>query len=218
MNITAVIVARKGSKRIPNKLHQTINGEKMFCRKIKQLNVVPQISKIIVGSDDESIKEEVENLGAIFIKRPDEFCDEISRTPNEMVQNMLSCFESDFVLWSHPTNPMTNSTHYWEAINSFLIGYPEYDSLFSASVLRGHFWDEQCRPINFNPRSPVHKIAAELPPIYAQNGAIFIRSYDSMKIDGCFIGSNPNLYQMSSKNGWDIDEQWQLDCARAICK
>ncbi len=221
--ITAVIVARKESERIPNKMHQKIGDETMVMRKVRQCLAVDGIGSVIVGSDDESIKSEVEAEGAIFAHREDKYCDEKSATVNEMVKNMLSFFESEYVLWAHPTNPFITTKHYSDAMNSLILRliYDGYDSLFSASEMKGHFWREERQeiiPINFSPLTPIHKTANKLPAMYSQNGGIFIRKYEDMAKDGNLIGGKPVMYTISMLDGWDIDEQWQLELAQLRVK
>ena len=213
--IAAVIVARKGSKRIPNKMHEMLGDETLLQRKIRQLNKVPIIDKVYVGSDDTGIKGMVEDMGAVFCRRPDEYCDEQSRTPNDMIRNMLGFFEADIVLWAHMTNPFINCNHYRFALDLFL-NQDKCDCLFSADKLAGHFWNEYPAPINHNPRGEIHELAKDLPKIYGQNGGIFIRPYNKMADDGRFVGDLPYMFVMDHMTGWDLNEPWELDLARMM--
>lgn len=220
--ITAVIVARKESKRIPNKMHQIIGDETMVMRKVRQCLAIDGVGQVIVGSDDDSIKSQVEERGGIFAHREYKYCDEKSTTVNEMVQNVLSFFESEYVLWAHPTNPFITTEHYQGAIEAFKKAEKDgYDSLFSASEMNGHFWrgnKNEIIPVNYSPFTPDHKIAKELPAMYSQNGGIFIRKYEDMIKDGNFIGGKPAMYSMSMLAGWDIDYEWQLEFAQLRVK
>ena len=57
MKIAAIIVNRKGSKRIDNKAWQKINGVSLIERKISQLKKVKGLNNIYVGTDDLRIKK-----------------------------------------------------------------------------------------------------------------------------------------------------------------
>ncbi|MEZ8758281.1 acylneuraminate cytidylyltransferase family protein, partial [Vibrio splendidus] len=57
MDVVAVIVARGGSKRIPNKNILPINGSSLLERKIDILKQCPSISRVVVGSEDATILE-----------------------------------------------------------------------------------------------------------------------------------------------------------------
>lgn len=217
-HLTAVVVVRKGSKRIPDKGKQLINGETLVERKLKQLLKVKTIDKVVLGSDDVYWDGICDKLGVEFKLRDEVYCDEVSSTPNDMVRDMLSkiMHHSEYVLWAHPTNPFIDESQYSHAINQFHNAQEVgYDSLFSASRMFGHFWTEQTIPINYNPMSPVHVVAKDLPPVFSQNGGIFIRDIRSMHTDGAFIGHRPYMMQMQRITGWDIDEPWELEFAQA---
>ena len=61
-----------------------------------------------------------------FYLRKKKYCIE-SCTINDAIKNMLSFFETEYVLWAHLTNPLTNEKHYNDAINYFKIyGFINY--------------------------------------------------------------------------------------------
>lgn len=212
---TAVIVARKGSIRVPNKMYQPIHGEKMILRKINQLKSVDSIDRIVVGTDADDLQDEIEAAGAIFCRTPDEYNQGMHNKVNAMVKNILSFFVSDQVLWAHCTNPFIESWHYQEALEVMEAIRPEgYDSLFSVNRMMGHFWSDKVSPINFGALDPVHKIANHLPPVYAQNGGIFIRPYEDMLKDGSLMAGKAHMFAMEQIIGWDIDYPWQLEFAQ----
>ena len=73
---TAVIVGRKGSERIPNKVLQPFAGTTLLEHKIKQLQTCKWVDRVVVGSDCSSILLTAEKAGAEVVIRPDYFCDE----------------------------------------------------------------------------------------------------------------------------------------------
>ena len=131
---------------------------------------------------------------------------------------MLQYVNGDIILWAHPTNPFVDEKFYTEAISLFLKSKKKYDSVFSVTEIKNHFWSNAGKPINHNPFSKKHIVASKLKPIFGQNGAIFIRLKKDMISDGGFIGKKPRLFNMDEVNGWDLDHPWQLDLARALVK
>jgi len=216
MTTTAVIVSRKGSVRIKNKAWAKLNSVSLIERKILQLIKVSKIDNIVIGTNDSEIKEIADKYSVTFIKREEQFCDEKSATPNEMIRNMLSYFDSDVVLWAHLTNPFINETHYQDTLEQFEKLDSDYDSLFSAVELKEHIWIDKTTPINHDPFSSKHIIAKDLNPVYKQNGGIFIRNKVDMQNDGRFIGNKPYMYVMNEVEGLDLDYYWQLETARAL--
>ncbi len=59
-----VIPARGGSKRIPNKNIKNFNGVPIIARVIKNLEATPEISQVIVSTDDPEIASISKNAGA----------------------------------------------------------------------------------------------------------------------------------------------------------
>lgn len=212
---TAVIVARKGSIRVPAKMYQLVEGESLILRKIRQLKQIEGVDKIVVGTDADDLQDEIESAGATFCRTPDELNQGLHNKVNAMVKNILSFFKSKQVLWAHCTNPFIESWHYQEALEVLESRKDEgYDSLFSANRMQGHFWNDRISPINFAPLDPLHRIANHLPPIYMQNGGIFIRPYEDMAKDGSLMAGKAHMFAMDQLTGWDIDYPWQLEFAQ----
>lgn len=218
MKIVSITVARKNSIRIPFKTHQKIGNHTLLERKIIQLRKVKNLDQVIIGSNDHEVFNLCKKYEVKFIERPNKFCNEKLSTPNEMIKNMLSYVDADIILWAHLTNPFISEIHYNKAINIFLKKRKKFDSLFSATEQKVHFWDHNKKPLNHKPFANKHVVARNLPPIYKQNGGIFVRYKSDMLRDGRFIGNRPFMYIMDDVAGWDIDYPWQLEAARQLAK
>ena len=59
--ITAVIIARKNSTRLPNKMYRKINGKSLIEIKINHL-LKTKVDEIAVGSDDIKLEKFVKNI------------------------------------------------------------------------------------------------------------------------------------------------------------
>ena len=217
--ITWVIIARKGSRRLPNKMYRKFKGISLIELKIKQL-LKTNIDEIAVGSDDEKLEKICKKFKSKKIKfylREKRFCDEISTSPNDMIKNMLSFFKCDIVMWAHPTNPYTNENVYNDAIKSFFREEKKgKDSLFSVTKLNDYFWDHNKKPINHNPQEKTHTLlgAHKIKYIYVDNNAVYIRKYKDMIKDGRFWGSKGYMYIMDEISGWDINTKWDLEASQ----
>lgn len=206
MDVVAVIVARGGSKRIPNKNILPINGISLLERKIDTLKQCPSISRVVVGSEDERILELAKNRGAEVVKRPDYYCDESKASANDMIGNMCSLISADVVVWAHCTNPLVSVDTYENAIKSFFEAESEgYDSLLSVYELKEHLWDSNFEVLNYDPYAERHTLASELDPLYAQDGAIFIQRHENMLRNGYFFGSKPKHFVMPVEEVFDIN-------------
>tara|TARA_E500000331_G_C17099411_1_gene644685 strand:+ start:129 stop:824 length:696 start_codon:yes stop_codon:yes gene_type:complete len=217
--VTAVVIARKGSKRLKGKMYRKFNGKSLINLKISQL-LKSKVDEIAVGSDDPRLEKICKKFNSKKIKfylREKRFCDEISETPNAMIKNMLSFIDTDIVLWAHPTNPTTNHLHFNESLEIFIKNLKKgKDSLYAVSKLNDYFWDHKKKPINHNPLEKTHTLLKlhKIKYIYVDNGAIYIRKHKDMIKDGRFWGTKGFMYIMDDIDGWDINTKWDLDACK----
>lgn len=215
MEVTAIIVARKGSKRIESKSMLKLEGETLIARKINQLKRCKNIHRVVLGSDSEEMLEEGRKAGAEIIRRPDYYCDESVASANEMIGNMCSLIKTDVVVWAHCTNPLLSSNTYDRAVETYFQNLPEYDSLLSVVELKEHLWKDG-HPFNYNPYAPKHTPARELPPLYMQDGGIFIQTHSNMLANSYFFGNKPYLFNIPKEEFCDINDYRDYLLAKAI--
>lgn len=217
MEITAVIVARKGSVRIKNKSMLKLGNETLISNKIKQLKECKKIDRIVFGSDSDEMLEHAKIYGAETVKRPEYFCDEKLASANDMIRNMMSLIETDIVVWAHCTNPLLSSKTYEDAIETYNKNLNnDYDSLLSVAEFQEHLWDENKKTLNYNPYQERHIPAKELPKYYMQDGGIFIQSYNQMKSNSYFFGKKPYLYVIPHKEFLDINTERDYIIAQSL--
>ncbi len=218
MKIAAVIVSRKDSKRILYKSKKKINKISIIERKITQLKKTKLVNEVYLGTNDLSLKRLASKYKIKFVKREEKYCDETKTNATEMVKNMLQFVNADIILWAHATNPFIDQKIYYDAIKKFKKSIKKFDSLFSATAIKGHYWNYKTKPINHNPFEKKHIVKSKLKPLFSQNGGIFIRFKKEMEKDGRFIGKKPQMFTMNEIQGWDLDDPWQLETARALVK
>ena len=86
MSLTAVIPVRGGSTRIKDKNFRPFAGSSLLEVKIEQLKRINGINEILISSDSDVMLEIGRKHGVSTVKRPDEYCDEKSKTFNEVVE------------------------------------------------------------------------------------------------------------------------------------
>ena len=74
MKIAAIVVSRKGSKRLLNKSKQKIKNQTLVERKISQLKKINLLDDIYLGTNDLSFKNLSKKYKIKFIKRDDKYC------------------------------------------------------------------------------------------------------------------------------------------------
>lgn len=215
MSVAAVVIARGGSERLPHKNMLKFNGRTLIAHKVWQLQQCNLIDKVVVGSDSDDILQSAREEGALTIKRAPEFCDERSRSWNDVIHDMVEKVEALTIMWAHCTNPCIKPSTYDRAIRAFQA--TDGDSLVAVTPFQNHIWWNG-RPLNFDPYAKSHVVAAKLPPVYFQNGGIFIAHRSLMLQNRYVYGESPEMFVIDRDEATDVDTWEDLDRAAAIYK
>jgi len=107
-SVLAIIPARSGSKRIPNKNILSIGGSPLISWSIKAALSSNYIDKCIVTTDDERIADIARNYGAeIPFIRPAEFATDESLSVDVYMHAIKSMTEAyDVAIFLQPTSPL----------------------------------------------------------------------------------------------------------------
>lgn len=220
-NIVFCIPVRGGSRRIPRKNMLELDGESLIARKIRQ---VSSLGSVVVGSDDEEMLAEARRHGAVVVRR--QCTDEGRDTANCMWKEfmlllapmLLGCEHRTTIVWCHVCNVLISTRTYHAA----LVEYEQalkagYDSLVSVHETHEHYWDANCNPLYDVQRCRVHhQCAGELPPVYAQDGGIFIQPYKQALENAYFFGNKPYLFKIPQREFLDINEERDYLLAKAL--
>lgn len=214
MDITAVIPARAGSKRLKNKNILPFGDSNLLVHKIRQLKCVKGIDKIVVSSDSDDMLKMAIDEGVSTHKRELIFSDDISVPFGEVVVNICNAMSSEHIMWTPCTSPLTEAEHYEKSIELYMQNIPEkYDSLVSFEILKLFLWDD-CGPINYE-FGLKHVISQNLPNIYRPTNGIFIAPRLKMIEWKYFHGNNPYKFILDKKSSIDIDDAFDMECAKA---
>lgn len=218
MKVIACIPVRGGSKRIPRKNLIKVNGESLIARKIRQLK---DVATVVVGSDDDEMLEEASKHGALTVRRKctNEGVDSANSMLTEFM-NLIADYNPEIVMWVHCTNPLLSTATYARALIAFGDALQDgYDSLVSVHEIHGHYWNADMRSPLYNVtwcRNMKHLCANELPPLYEQDGGIFIQTYKRFKETSYFFGDRPKLFVVPENEFLDINTPRDVVILNAI--
>lgn len=208
-SVTAIVVARGGSVRLPGKALLPFAGTTLIGHKLRTLRACKLVDRICVNTDCPRIAAEAFANDAEVLDGKD-----YDNDTREMIRDSVSQVEGDLILWAHPTNPLVQSQTYDDAITAYLKASGEHDSLCSVTKIQRHCWFEG-EPLNFHPWSPKHELAGQLTPCFFQDGAIFIMPRKAMEEHEYFYGVRPLLWEIPAAEGLDVDTQADFDlCTR----
>ena len=217
MKNIAIIPARGGSKRLPNKNSLLLDGIPLIAHSIiYALNNNTIIDAVFVSTDDEKIKEIALKYGVKVIDRPKELSGDLEPT----VSALKHCLESidnasiENVILLQPTNPLRPENLLREAYQVY--NENRYDSLFTVTRNNqkfGKIENNKFVPFNYE----IGQRSQDLEPIYFENGLLYI-SKAKIIFQDRIITNNAFPYEMNHVfSNVDIDTQEDFDYAEYLC-
>ncbi len=173
MKNIAVIPARGGSKRLPNKNILQLNGLPLLAHSIIYAQNNPSIiDSIYVSTDDPQIKEIALKFGAKVIDRPAELSGDLEPTVSA-IKNVLDNLnvEIDNLFLLQPTNPLRPEYLVRNCYEKFISDGVE--CLFTVSKNEyklGKIKNNSFIPYNYT----FGQRSQDLEPLYFENGLLYI--------------------------------------------
>jgi N-acylneuraminate cytidylyltransferase len=163
-----------------------------------------------VSTDCQEIKEVVSRLGlgVKIIDRPAEFATDEATTESVMLHLLANVPAFDNLVTVQATSPLLESRHLDDALEKFEAG--RYDSMVSVVRTRRFFWQEDGRPINYNPlRRPRRQ---EFSGTLMENGAFYVTKVSLLALSGCRLGGSIGVYEMPQETATEIDDlcDWNI--------
>lgn len=213
--VTAVVAVRAGSTRVKNKNIRPFAGSSLLEIKLRQLKQVAQVDEILVSSDSEEMLELARREGAIARRRPDEYCDEKSRTFNEMVSYVASEeARGDLLLWAPCVCPLVGAQRFSEALRQYdeLCGSgAAHDSVVSAKLMQEYLINED-GPVNFTVEH--HVPSQRLPRWHVITNGFFVAKRMDMARWGFVYGPKLSLLEIDKLESLDIDDMFDFQVAQ----
>lgn len=173
MTTIAIITARGGSKRIPNKNLKTLGGIPLLAHSIQYAQHYESIiDGLYVSTDDLEIKKIAKAFGAKVIDRPIEISGD-SATSISALQHALTVLPESVqnIILLQPTNPFRQSDLLPEAFE--LYNTKNTDTLFTVSPNShklGSISENVFIPRNYKPGQRTQ----DLEPLFFENGLLYI--------------------------------------------
>jgi CMP-N-acetylneuraminic acid synthetase len=169
----AIIPARGGSKRLPNKNSLLLGGIPLLAHSILYAKANSDlIDEVFVTTDNSTIKDIALQFGAKVIDRPSEISGDFEPTITA-VQHVISSldFEVENVILLQPTNPLRPKKLLQDC-------FEEYEKTLANSLFTvtqnhhklGKIHDNQFVPFNYK----IGQRSQDLEPLYFENGLLYI--------------------------------------------
>jgi YrbI family 3-deoxy-D-manno-octulosonate 8-phosphate phosphatase len=212
--ILAIIPARGGSKGIPGKNMRPLNGKPLLAHTIEHARQTPQITRIVVSTDDPIIGQVALAYGAEVIWRPLEISGDKDSSESAL-QHVLDTlleregYEAQLVVFLQATSPMRRPDDIQRAIET--LKNEQADSLFSGCPVHGFVWrrkGENIESFSFDYRK--RQMRQDAPQDFIENGSIYVFKPWVLRRFGNRFGGKIALYEMAYLNSFQVDEPSDL--------
>jgi CMP-N,N'-diacetyllegionaminic acid synthase len=225
MNL-ALIPARSGSKRLPNKNIKLLNGHPLISYTIISAIQSRQFEEVIVSTDSEEIARIARYYGAsVPDLRPSELAqdfscdiDWVNHALNCLLRNPLDSIE--FVAILRPTSPLRKHSTIVKALES-LKENPWADSLRAMQVTEKHpgkMWEvgnhSKATPFlnQLNQNPPTHdRPTQSLQKLWIQNASMEVVKLKAIIDTNSISGRSVLAFEMPGLEGFDINNELDFE-------
>jgi len=221
LKITAIILARGGSKGLPNKNILNFCGKPLITWTIENC-FNAGISSVWVSSDSEEILEISKNSGAQILRRPDEISND-SSSSEEAWLHAINYIESvqnnniDFVFAPQVTSPLREAKDIINAIK--IIDEEKLDSLFSSSIVEDlFFWKKNnigiLESVNYDWKN--RKRRQDISEKFIENGSFYFFKPNILRLNNNRFGGKIGLVKMEFWKMFEIDSKEDFKMCSAL--
>jgi CMP-N,N'-diacetyllegionaminic acid synthase len=225
MKILALIPARKGSKRLPNKNSLILEGIPLIDWTIKTAKSISEISDILISTDDPNLLANAESQGVLAPwLRPKSLSEDDSSSVDVAI-HAIDWYESkygpiDGLILLQPTSPFRKVESVKSAIELFKLDMSR--SIVSVRRLRDNLdWiinrsHDQTVGQLFS-KSQIEYIKTEQDNLFYPTGSIYIIHPNVLRSQKKFMLKNSLLLEiLDQKELVDIDTKWDLAQAKYL--
>lgn len=213
----AIIPARGGSKRLPNKNILPLDGKPLIVWTIEAALDSQLFDMVLVSTDSQDIADISISAGAMVpFLRPVELANDTATT-NDVVSHMVKWVEAEhdvveLVALLQPTSPLRDADNIKDAMKL----YEEKNAASVISVCELDHPIQYCNrlPNDFSMKDFVtvsaNKRTQDLEPYYRLNGAIYIFERKFVGFLSEIYSDNSFSYIMNKESSVDIDDEYDF--------
>ena len=216
LSTIAIILARGGSKGIPNKNLIDFVGKPLLAWSILQARAATAIDAVFVSSDSSVILEVAALYGASPIRRPDELSTDTASSESALIHALDTIVKEQgadpgTVVFLQATSPLREPADIDGAVAAFRS--QKADSLFSDAVLDDLCaWYEEAGVLKGKTFDPFNRgRRQDRKPLYLENGSIYVFMPALLRKTGNRLGGKIARYTMDYWKSFEIDTPENVD-------
>jgi len=218
MKILAIIPARMGSKRLPDKNKMDLLGKPLIQWTIEQAKMSKLITRIVVDSDDEEILGLADSLGVDCFRRIPELAKDSSSIYDAIFYELDFIKEKqgeeyDIVVLLQTTSPLRKDEDIDKAIQTLLDDYENTDSVVSAGKIQSEILSAK---MNFDGKFISFINPKEIGERYFSFGVLYVSKVETLRKQKTFYQERTAPYFIERWQNFDIDDIYDFICVEAI--
>ena len=221
MRIVAIILARGGSKGLPNKNILSFCGKPLLGWTIEHC-FGGGIDDVFLSSDSDEILAVGEDFGARPIKRPESISNDTSSSESgwlhglDLVESLLG--STDWVFAPQVTSPLREKSDVRHGIE--IAKTDKYDSLFSCNMIEDFFiWEDSdgsMNSVNYDWRNRQRR--QDIEQRYVENGSFYLFKPEILRKFSNRLGGRIGKVEMESWKMFEIDNTTDFRKCEALMK
>ena len=217
MNV-GIILARGGSKGVPNKNIVDIAGRPLLYYMLDALSNTGILDKIYVSTNCDKIEQAVLEYGKniqIFRRSEKNAADHSSSEDAilEFLENMTFS-NSDILFFAQATSPLTTKTDILGAFDKYK--HDSADALLTVVRQKRFIWHESGTPANYDFRNRPRR--QEFKGYFVENGALYITTVGAFIKNQNRLSGKISLYEMSEETMWEVDEDIDVKVIESLVR
>ena len=225
MSCIAIIPARAGSKGLPGKNTALIEGKSLVQLAIETALSIPEITRVVVTSDDVPVQKIASDLGAEVVVRPAELAQDNSPIESAILHALASLnldpTSTDVLTVIQPTSPLRDKQLLATSISNFIKNGSQ-GSVFGVVEVEHH--PAKMLVINGDfvvPFTKVEDLSAprqQLNRVVRQSGSIYITNLQQFLSLGTLFINPVGWVAVSGAEAIDIDTAQDLALAQETAR
>jgi CMP-N,N'-diacetyllegionaminic acid synthase len=216
--VIVIILARGGSKGIPNKNILNFAGHPLVAWSIIQAKKAKNVDEIFVSSDSDAILKIAVSYGAKTINRPYKYATDTAKSEDAILHAIEVLGNSqEIIIMLEPTAPLRNPDDLDNCINMFRT--KGWDSCFSGATLQDFLiWKKDKNgdlvSVNYDYKNQGPRQMRE--PDYVENGAIYMFKPKIMVEEKNRFGGKIGIFPNNFWQSFEIDEPEDWDFVELV--
>ena len=225
MSCIAIIPARAGSKGLPGKNTALVEGKSLVQLAIESALSIPEITRVVVTSDDVPVQKIASDLGAEVVVRPAELAQDNSPIESAILHALASLnldpTSTDVLTVIQPTSPLRDKQLLATSISNFIKNGSQ-GSVFGVVEVEHH--PAKMLVINGEfvvPFTKVEDLSAprqQLNRVVRQSGSIYITNLQQFLSLGTLFINPVGWVAVSGAEAIDIDTAQDLALAQETAR